>query len=146
MALTPLQFQLMDLVAHSEYNAGNGATPESASDVNVWFWADELASSMGISEKAVGGVVTSLTEAGFVEVDIVTAAQRRQGDESSIWFTDAGFAAWAEARMSTAPSLHDEVEPEPEFQSPEEAKRQARLARRRAASARRRAARRGGAA
>lgn len=168
MALTPLQFQLMDLVAHSEYNAGNGSTPQSASDVDVWFWADQLASSMGISEKAVGGVVSSLMTAGYVDVNIVSAAERRRGDEDSIGFTEAGFAAWAEARMSVA-QLTDKINAARKVEDFEEAERlgdlrraaevdadetsiqpvdkaAARLARRRAASARRRAARKGGAA
>lgn len=58
---------------------------------------------MGISEKAVGGVITSLTEAGLVNVNIVTAKQRKMGDDSSISFTDAGFAAFEKTFPINAP-------------------------------------------
>lgn len=105
MTTTALQAKLLDLLAHSEWNSNNGATPECAEDVNTWFFADILAGDMGISEHALGGVVTSLQEAGLIGVNIVTKAQhRRTGDDSGIWFTEAGFNAWA------ALDLADKVE------------------------------------
>ena len=102
-SLTKLQAQLMNLVAHAEHNPNNGSRPTCAADVATWLWADELAKNMGISEKAVGGVITSLTEAGLVNVNIVTAKQRKMGDDSSISFTDAGFAAFEKAFPINAP-------------------------------------------
>ncbi len=101
-ALTALQLSLMNLLAHSEYNSNNGATPTCSSDVNTWLFASEYAAEMSISEKAVGGVITSLTEAGMIGVNIVTAKQRKTGDESGIWFTDAGFDAWLAAQPKKA--------------------------------------------
>lgn len=96
--LTDLQFRLMDLLAHSEYNSSNGDTPTTHTDVNTWFWADELAGEMGISRKAVGGVISSLIQLGFVGF---AEANKKMGDtDASAWFTEAGFAAWWDERLA----------------------------------------------
>lgn len=63
----------------------------------VWFWADDMARSIGISAKAVGGVVTSLQEKGMVRVHIASARERKMGDESTIGMTAAGIEAYIAA-------------------------------------------------
>ena len=100
--LTELQFKVMDAIAHAEHNPTNGATPTSADDVNTWFWADELAAECELTEKQVGGIVTSLQEAGYIGIDIVTAAQRKKGAESGVWFTKEGFQVWLNTRQERA--------------------------------------------
>jgi hypothetical protein len=85
--MTDLQMQFMNLIARCEMNQINGAVPHCADDVNTYLWADERASAMGISEKAVGGVITSLQTAGLIGIYI-------DKDDSGVWFTEAGFAAW----------------------------------------------------
>jgi len=92
-SLTEMQFALMNRIAHDEYNTTNGATPTSASDVNCWLWADEFAKDIGLTGKQVGGLLTTLETAGLIRMDKV-AKKRGQADESSVWFTEAGFAAW----------------------------------------------------
>jgi hypothetical protein len=99
--LTARQYALMDLIAHHEYNAINGATPEKAADVNTWLWADEFAKELGETGKAVGGLLTTLTEKGFIGVNKVKKV-KGQADESGVWFTDDGFAAWAAHRAALA--------------------------------------------
>lgn len=103
--LTPLQFAVMDAIAHQEHNPSNGHTPtDFASECpNCWFWAKELASECALSEQQLGGVITSLTEAGLIGVDIVSKAQHNKtGDDSSVWFTQAGWDAWIAARAFQA--------------------------------------------
>lgn len=93
-ALTALEFQLMDLYAHCEMTATNGATPESAKDVWTYLWADVRAKDMGIDAKAVGGLLTSLASKGFAVVN-----KPSKGDkDGGFAFTDEGFAAWSAAR------------------------------------------------
>ncbi len=93
--LTNLQFGVLNEMAHSEFTQDNGSTPDTAVSVNVWFWPDEMAKELGITEHALGGVVASLVNAGLVEVHIVSKKdKKRYNDESTIAFTQAGFDAW----------------------------------------------------
>lgn len=98
MALTQLQYLFMDAVAHCEMNQGNGATPECADEVNTYLWADERAAKLKITRQAVGGVITSLTEAGMIGV---RTADKKDKDGAA-WFTEEGFEAWAEYRAMLA--------------------------------------------
>ena len=86
--LTEKEIRFMNLIARCEMNQINGAVPETANDVNTYTWADERAADMGISEKAVGGIMSSLMEKGFI------GCTTDEGDDNGVWFTDAGFAAW----------------------------------------------------
>lgn len=98
--LTNLQYRVMNHIAHHEMNSTNGATPETHSDVNTWLWADEWASDLGLTGQQIGGVLASLENAGYIGMDKVKK-RRNEPDESSCWFTPAGFAAWKE--------IHDEA-------------------------------------
>ena len=95
ITITDKEFALLDEIAHSDYTAVNGATPEHLDDVGgVWFWADELAGSCETNKLGVAALVGSLTEKGLVKTYMVSAAERRSGDEDAIWMTQAGFDAW----------------------------------------------------
>jgi len=86
--LTPLQYLVMDRIAHAEHNTTNGATPETSSDVNTWLWGDDLADRTGLTVNQVGGVLASLINAELIIVgDIGTK-------EASVSFTEEGFAGW----------------------------------------------------
>jgi hypothetical protein len=85
--LTDLEGLYLDLIAHCEMNSGNGATPEAADDVNTYTWADQRARDLGITEKGVGGVMSSLTQKGLIW-------STDEGDDSGVGFTEAGFEAW----------------------------------------------------
>ena len=89
--MTNLEINLMNLIARCEMNQINGGVPESADDVNTYIWADERGAEMGISEKAVGGVMSSLQAKGLIWVCI----DRADPDDSGMGFTEAGFAAWS---------------------------------------------------
>jgi len=86
--MTNLEIKLMNLFARCEMNSINGAVPQSADDVNTYTWADERAAELGITEKGVGGVMSSLMAKGFI------GCTTDEGDDNGVWFTDAGFAAW----------------------------------------------------
>jgi DNA-binding MarR family transcriptional regulator len=87
--LTNLELDVLTYIDQSEYG-------DTLRD-DVWFWAADMAADLNITAKAVGGVVTSLQEKGLVRVNIVTAAERRLGDESTIGMTEAGEAAYVAA-------------------------------------------------
>ena len=87
--LTTLEIAVLAEIDNSEYG-------EWLCDL-VWFWAEDMARSIGISAKAVGGVVTSLQEKGLVKVYIASARERRMGDESTIGMTEAGIEAYIAA-------------------------------------------------
>lgn len=88
VALTDLEYGMMDTIAHAEHNTTNGATPTAASDVHTWLWADEFAAALGINAQAAGGVLSSLEQKGAIGMDAT------QGKDSGVWFTELGFAAW----------------------------------------------------
>lgn len=102
--LTNLEAALLTEIALCEMNSSNGAEPDQASDVHTYLWADERASNLGISEQAVGGVLTSLQTKGLIGVIAPNCKPnandrdgRRIGDrdpDGAVWFTDAGFAAY----------------------------------------------------
>lgn len=88
--LTDLQMKLANLIAINDYTAVNGAVPECFAEVDegVWFWADEFAGEMGISEQALGGVVTSMKNEQLLYTE-------DEGTEDAyIGLTEKGFAAW----------------------------------------------------
>lgn len=88
--LTELQFKALNHYAHCEMNASNGATPTCIEDLGTYLWADIAATALGISDQAMGGVLTSLTQAGLA---VIQAPGR--GDPDGLFnFTDRGFAAW----------------------------------------------------
>lgn len=89
--MTNLEIKLMNLMARCEMNQINGGVPECANDVNTYIWPEERAADMGISENAVGGVMTSLQAKGYIWVCI----EKTDPDDSGFGFTEAGFAAWA---------------------------------------------------
>jgi len=91
--LTDLQYLLMNRIAHDLYCSTNGDTPTEASDVNCWLWADEFARDIGLTEYQVGALLVTLQAAGFIGMHKARKV-RHQPDESSVWFTDAGFAVW----------------------------------------------------
>lgn len=86
--LTDKEFELLNLWAYCEMNQINGARPETADDVHTYTWADERAAEMGISEKAVGGIMSSLLEKGLI------GCTTDEGDDNGVWFTEAGYEAW----------------------------------------------------
>ena len=88
--LTQNEINLMNSIARCEMNQINGGVPESADDVNTYIWADERARELGISENAVGGVMTSLQQKGCIWVCI----DRVDPDDSGMGFTEAGFTTW----------------------------------------------------
>jgi len=90
--LTPMQYALMNRIAHDQYNTTNGATPTSAADVATWLFAADWAADLGLTEQQVGGVLTSLENAEYVSM--------YKGDESTVNFTEAGFAAWQAASIA----------------------------------------------
>lgn len=90
MSMTDLEMKLMNEFARCEMNEINGAVPESASDVFTHLWADERAAALGISEQAVGGLLTSLAKKGFC----VVLKQNRYEPDGGFEFTEAGFEAW----------------------------------------------------
>lgn len=89
VVLTDLEYAMMETIAHAEHNPTNGATPEKREDVNTWLWADEFGKAIGIGEKAAGGVLSSLSQKGLIEMDV----SGKKADHS-VWFTDAGFTTW----------------------------------------------------
>jgi DNA-binding MarR family transcriptional regulator len=88
--LTTLELQVLEAIDQSEYG-------DNLCDA-IWFWAGDMAADLGITAKAVGGVVTSLQEKGFVHVYIATARERRMGEDSTINMTEAGIKAYVAAK------------------------------------------------
>ena len=88
--MTELEIKFMNIIARCEMNQINGGVPETADDVNTYVWADERAAAMEISEKAVGGVMASLVKKELIGVYV----EKSDPDDSGVWFTEAGFAAW----------------------------------------------------
>jgi hypothetical protein len=80
----------MNIIARCHWNQINGAVPTCADDVDTYTWADERASDLGVSEKALGGIMSSLAKKGL----ICAYKDSENPDASSVCFTEAGFAAW----------------------------------------------------
>ena len=89
--LTDKQINYMNIIARCLMNSINGAVPESADEVDTFVWADERAANMGISEKALGGVMSSLQNEEYIWVSI----DNRYPDESGVGFTEKGFNVWS---------------------------------------------------
>jgi len=88
--LTQNEIDLLNSIARCEMNQINGAVPESANDVNTYIWAAERAAELGISEKALGGAMSSLQNKGLIWVCI----ERSDPGDSGMGLTETGFAAW----------------------------------------------------
>lgn len=100
--LTPLQYTVMNRIAHDQYNPTNGATPTSAADVACWLFADEWAKDLGLTGQQIGGVLTSLENAGYISMYKDTQRKgANEADESTLNWTEAGFAAWLAAKPAT---------------------------------------------
>lgn len=109
--LTDLEYRLMDVFAHCEMNESNGLTPKSADEVRTYLWADARAIELEISEQAVGGLLTSLQNKGFIGIVAPNCkfnADERGGSrggnrdpDGGFWFTEEGFAAWKEKRSAS---------------------------------------------
>lgn len=93
--LTQNEINYLNSIARCEMNQINGGVPECADDVDTYIWADERAGELKISEKAVGGVMSSLQNKNLIWVCV----DRDEPTDSGVGFTEAGFAAWlADAR------------------------------------------------
>ncbi len=88
--LTELEFKALDHYAHCEMSPVNGAKPEALGDTGTYLWPDEAAAALGISEQALGGVLTSLATKGLATIAGCTS----EDPEGQFNFTEAGFAAW----------------------------------------------------
>lgn len=86
MHLTELETQLIHHITHNDYVEIH---PDmTAADTESWWWPDELAINMKISEQAVGGVASSLVKKGLIGlIDEGT-------DDAGVWLTEKGFALW----------------------------------------------------
>lgn len=102
--MTNLETRYMSLIATCEMNANNGAEPKVADDVNTYTWPEERAADLGITERALGGVMTSLQNKGLIWVSIDPS----DPDDNGVGFTEEGFDAWRAAAEAA-----NEVEPEP---------------------------------
>ena len=97
--LTDLEYRVMDAIAHSQYTPVNGTTPKTRDEMaSVWFWPDEIASEIGETKHVVAGALGSLTQKEAISTYLVSAEERRRGDDSHIDFSDIGFDAWRAAR------------------------------------------------
>lgn len=103
--LTELQYRLLDAIAHSQWSPVNMATPTTKAETGTWYYADVFAGDIGCSEQAVGGITTSLTEAGLITVFIEADPK-----ESVVDFTDEGFKAWQDVHsvIGSLPRLTSE--------------------------------------
>jgi len=113
--LTNLEAQLLNDIAYDEMTASNGARPESANEASAYLWADERAARLGISEKAVGGVLTSLQKKGLIGVTAPNCKhneEERNGTrranrdpDGAVWFTDAGYEAFVQLEKDGMPEV-----------------------------------------
>jgi hypothetical protein len=93
-ALTDFEFRYLDLIAYDEMTAVNGGEPETYSDVHVYNWSDERAADLGISEQALGGIMSSLIQKGLI---VVNEPDNRY--DSTVSMTRVGFAAWRKSKI-----------------------------------------------
>ncbi len=94
--LTNLEFNYMNEIARCEMNSINGARPECANEVDTYIWADERAANLGISEKALGGVMSSLIQKG-----LISCSWEENPADSGVSFTEAGYKVWDEKEKSS---------------------------------------------
>ena len=86
MRLTDLEKKLLNRIASSDYVYVH---PEmTAGDTETWWWPDEFANDIGISEKALGGVAASMIKKGLMGL------ANEGTDEAGVWMTHEGFEAW----------------------------------------------------
>jgi len=80
--LTANQISVITSIATSDFHDGRPVANDQ-----VWFWADEMAKAAGISKMAVGGVISSLQKLKLIGICM-------DGNDSTVWLTDAGAAVW----------------------------------------------------
>jgi len=85
--LTDLEIKLLRRIVLDDYAPGNGAYPHCFEDCGAT-WAFVL------ETKADGGVFSSLKQKGLVDINKVSAADKRRGDDDSVWLTEAGYEAF----------------------------------------------------
>ena len=91
--LTTLQTAMLNKIARSEFSRVNGGYPETLDDVGeVW-------ANCTLQTKADGGVFTTLAALGLVDI---YKAPRARRDESTVWLTETGFAAYKANVAQTA--------------------------------------------
>jgi len=86
MKLTELETQLIHHITHNDYVAIH---PDmTAAETEIWWWPNDLAIDMGICEKALGGVASSLVKKGLIDL------AGEGTDEAVVGLTEEGFALW----------------------------------------------------
>lgn len=95
--LTTLQIAMLNKIARSEFSRINGGYPETLDDVGeVW-------ANCTLQTKADGGVFTTLAALGLVDIYKAPRNARRGGnDDSTVWLTETGFAAYKANVAQTA--------------------------------------------
>jgi hypothetical protein len=79
---TALQNDLIDAIAHSEFQPTNGGTPKTFEDTD-WVWAEFI-----IQTAEDKGVFTSLVNAGLAQHN------GHKGNDACVRLTEAGFEAF----------------------------------------------------
>ena len=91
MKLTEKEFKVLDAIIDNEYQ-------DAIIDKNLTYdqlsstWL-EIVSDYSYQGKVFSGLISSLTDKGFVGTDI-TGLNHQDISESTIWITDSGFNAW----------------------------------------------------
>ena len=87
-SITENEFDLLDKIAHDEYQPTNCATPTSFDDTSsVWSWSV-------LESKEDGGTFSSLEKKGLAEFQ----ADPDEKDSDVVWLTEEGFRVWQERR------------------------------------------------
>lgn len=94
--LTPLEAELLNIIAYDLYNQSNGSQPTEYNDVagGVWTWS--VSDSWPHAKRSLPGVVSSLVQKGLVFT--VEASTKKRGrdaeNDAAIGLTETGYAAW----------------------------------------------------
>lgn len=100
-ALTELQFNVLTAYAFCEMTSANGGRPSNPSETHTYLWAAERAEKLGISERQLGGCLSSLVKKGFIAV----LSQKDDPDgDGGFEMTAEGFAAWDAAYSEKHPT------------------------------------------
>jgi len=81
--LTKLETSLLNAMRENEYN-------DALESGGCGTWTFTAIDNSGMTGKTASGVISSLVKKGLVIADVVTAKERRNGDEDSICFTELG--------------------------------------------------------
>jgi len=81
--LTKLETSLLNAMRENEYN-------DALESGGCGTWTFTAIDNSGMAGKTASGVISSLVKKGLVIADVVTAKERRNGDEDSICFTELG--------------------------------------------------------